>query len=384
MTRVPGLMAVAAPLLLAGLLPLSPDLSSRWGWSGTWLVPVGDPYMIPAPGPDGGTEYRIIRGVSGPSGTDRGHQGADLSNGNGGGEVRAAGNGLVVQVGGKGWNHGYGRHVVVAHQLAGGDLVYSVYAHLAPGSVTVHKGELVSAGRVLGKVGMTGRATSPHLHFEVRRPGDPYARWENAGVVDPMEFLAGHLAMEPPDTSWSRPYLQWAEYSALIPPGVDGDHRPSRAEWWRVLLLSTRHPMDRLPAAPESLRVALVSMKLLEEDRRADAEAPLTWNDLSRGAARAKERGLRLPFSPTTRDLRRPRCLSELGTEMPSERAAGIGKGRDGGPTCAAMCLVMADLAGDAPKKPKPKPKPATKKPPATKTPPAPEPATASQPSGSR
>jgi hypothetical protein len=372
MTRVPGLLAVAAPLLLAGLLPLSPDLSSRWGWSGTWLAPVGDPYLIPDAALNGDTEYRILRGVSPPTDQDRGHQGADLSNGGGGGVVRAAGNGLVVQVGAAGWNHGYGRHVVIAHQLPGGDLVYSVYAHLAPGSVTVHKGELVSAGREIGRVGMTGRATSPHLHFEVRRPADPFARWENAEVLDPMDFLAGHLAMEPADSTWSRPYLQWAEHAALIPPGEEGDQRPSRADWWRVLLLSTRHPMERVPAAPESLRTLLVSMKLLQEDRRANADAPLTWNDLARGASRAKERGLRLPYSPTARAERRQRCLAELGTEAPADRAAGIGKDRDGGPTCAAMCLLMADLAGDPPKKPKANPKSKPKKPPATAPAPAP------------
>ena len=369
--RVPGLLSVAAPLLLAGFLPLSPDLSSRWGWSGTWLVPVGDPYMLPAPAPDGDTEYRIIRGVLQPTATDRGHQGADLSSGAGGGPVRAAGNGLVVQVGAEGWNNGYGRHVVIAHQLPGGDMVYSVYAHLAPGSVTVHKGELVSAGRQIGRVGMTGRATSPHLHFEVRRPEDPYARWENAEVVDPIEFLAGHLAIPPSDSAWSRPYLQWAEHAALIPPGEEGDQRPSRADWWRVLLLSTRHPIERVPAAPESLRALLVSMKLLQEDRKANADAPLTWNDLARGATRARERGLRLPCSPTARDERKRRCLSELGTETPTDRSSGMGKDKDGGPTRAAMCLLMADLAGDAPARPKPKAKHKPKKPPAAAPAPA-------------
>ena len=368
--RVPGLLAVATPLLLAGLLPLPPDLSSRWGWSGTWLVPVGDPCVLPAPEPDGGNEYRVIRGVSEPNDRDRGHQGADLSNEGGGGPVRAAANGLVVQVGAKGWNHGYGRHVVIAHRLADGTLVYSVYAHMAPGSVAVHRGELVSAGRMIGRVGMTGRATSPHLHFEVRAPDDPFARWENAPVVDPLEFLADRVAAAPADSSWSRPYLQWAEHAALIPAGAEGDHRPVRAEWWRTLWLATRHPGSEVPASRESLRVALVSLHLLEEDRRADPEGPLTWNDLSRGAARAKERGLRLPLSPVTRDRRRHSCLAELGTDAPAERPATVGKDRDGGPTWAASCLLLADLAGDPPRRPKPK-KPAPASPPLATTAPS-------------
>jgi len=363
---------VATPLLLAGLLPLPPDLSSRWGWSGTWLAPVGDPYAVPAAGPDGGNEYRVIRGVSEPNDRERGHQGADLSNGRGGGPVRAAANGLVVQVGAKGWNRGYGRHVVIAHQLADGALVYSVYAHMAPGSVAVRRGELVSAGRLIGRVGMTGRATSPHLHFEVRKPDDPFARWENAPVVDPLEFLADHLAAAPADSAWSDPYMQWAECAALVPVGAEPGHRPDRAEWWRALWLSTRHPGREVPADRESLRTALVSLHLLEEDRRADPDGPLTWSDLARGATRAKERGLRLPYSPTTRATRRRSCLAVLGTETPSDRSTGIGKEKDAGPTWGGMCLLLADLAGDPPRKPKPKPKqPPAASPPLALTPPA-------------
>src|SRR5262245_13867840 len=163
-----GCLGLAAPLLLAGVFPMSPEVSERWGWSGAWLQPVGEPHAVPICSNGGEGAYRVMRSVEEREGRERRHQGADLSNGRGGGPVRAAGNGLVVKVGGKGWNRGYGRHVVLAHRLADGVIAYSVYAHLAPGSVTVRRGQFVSAGRVIGKVGMTGRATSPHLHFEIR------------------------------------------------------------------------------------------------------------------------------------------------------------------------------------------------------------------------
>src|SRR5262245_21148619 len=215
------------------------EVSSRWGWSGSWIYPVGDPYVAPADSAGGATEYRVMRGVSDATAEDRGHQGADLSNGRGGGPVRAAGNGLVVKVGAKGWNRGYGRHVVIAHQMTDGLIAYSVYAHLAPGSVTVKRGDHVAAGRVIGRVGMTGRATSPHLHFEVRVPDDPVARWENAPVVDPMAFVAARLPTARGDSSWSDRYLEWAECAALIRRDERADQRPTRAEWWRALLLST-------------------------------------------------------------------------------------------------------------------------------------------------
>ena len=60
---------------------------------------------------------------------------------------------------------GYGNLVEVAH---GGGVV-SMYAHLSSFSVRV--GQFVSTGTRVGRVGSTGEATGPHLHFEVRVRG---------------------------------------------------------------------------------------------------------------------------------------------------------------------------------------------------------------------
>lgn len=58
-----------------------------------------------------------------------------------------------------GWNGGYGNEVVINH----GD--HSTrYAHLS--SLTVGTGEYVEQGQIVGYVGMTGRTTGPHLHYE--------------------------------------------------------------------------------------------------------------------------------------------------------------------------------------------------------------------------
>ncbi len=351
--RVPGLCALAAPVLLAGLLPVRSEVSSRWGWSGSWLHPVGDPYVTPAATYEGGSGYRAMRGVSEPGAKNRGHQGADLSNGGGGGPVRAAGGGLVVKIGGKGWNRGYGCHVVLAHRLIDGGLVYSVYAHLAPGSVTVRQGEYVGGGRQIGRVGMSGRATSPHLHFEIRRPDDPTARWEKAPVVDPLEFVAARLATRRPDSSWTQPYLEWAECAALIPVGGKGDRRPTRAEWWRALLLATRHPLDRVPASGESLRSAMVELKLLPRKPRSDPDDPVEWDDLVRDLARVRDSGLRLPWSPVPGERRHMDCRRELRTGTPGREPESLVGNGDRGPTRAEMCLVLADLAGDPPARPR-------------------------------
>jgi hypothetical protein len=56
-----------------------------------------------------------------------------------------------------------GNHVVV--DLGGG--VFALWAHLQPGSIPVKVGEHVTTGQVLGRVGNSGNADAPHLHFHL-------------------------------------------------------------------------------------------------------------------------------------------------------------------------------------------------------------------------
>ncbi len=55
-----------------------------------------------------------------------------------------------------------GNHVIM--QM---DRVYALFAHLAPGSVAVEKGQAVRTGDVIGRVGHTGNSMAPHLHFQL-------------------------------------------------------------------------------------------------------------------------------------------------------------------------------------------------------------------------
>ena len=66
------------------------------------------------------------------------------------------------------WNGGYGNYVVISH--ANG--TQTLYAHMK--KVIAKSGEEVSQGDEIGMVGMTGEATGPHLHIEVRGAHNPF------------------------------------------------------------------------------------------------------------------------------------------------------------------------------------------------------------------
>jgi murein DD-endopeptidase MepM/ murein hydrolase activator NlpD len=59
------------------------------------------------------------------------------------------------------------------HVIARSGDVIAAFAHLAPGSVAVKKGQAVRTGDVIGRVGHTGNSTSPHLHFQLMDSLDP-------------------------------------------------------------------------------------------------------------------------------------------------------------------------------------------------------------------
>ena len=80
----------------------------------------------------------------------------------------AAGTVIVAQDNGA-WNGGYGNYVVIQHDNG----TQTLYAHMS--RVLTEAGTQVGQGETIGRVGMTGEATGPHLHFEVRGAVNPFA-----------------------------------------------------------------------------------------------------------------------------------------------------------------------------------------------------------------
>jgi murein DD-endopeptidase MepM/ murein hydrolase activator NlpD len=147
--------------------------------------PKPGPPSAPAPGPSPASTTRNGRFIwpvngsvgsgFGPrihpiSGGSRMHTGVDIG-ASSGTPIKAADDGIVVMAGPNG---GYGNWTLIDH---GGGLATG-YGHQS--SIGVSRGQRVSRGAVIGRVGSTGASTGPHLHWEVRVNGNP---------VDPMRWV---------------------------------------------------------------------------------------------------------------------------------------------------------------------------------------------------
>jgi murein DD-endopeptidase MepM/ murein hydrolase activator NlpD len=104
------------------------------------------------------------------SGKKAWHEGVDFA-GKAGSDIVAVASGVVSW---SGERYGYGKMVEVAH----GDGVITRYAHNQENLVKV--GDMVRRGDVVALMGISGRSTGPHVHFEVHKNGRP---------VDPASYL---------------------------------------------------------------------------------------------------------------------------------------------------------------------------------------------------
>ncbi len=91
------------------------------------------------------------------------HSGIDIS-GKRGSPIVAMADGLVVF---SGRENSYGNIVKIRH----GNGLETWYAHNQDNRV--REGDLVTRGEVIATLGSTGRSTGPHVHFEVRKNGEP-------------------------------------------------------------------------------------------------------------------------------------------------------------------------------------------------------------------
>lgn len=141
-----------------------------------WLRMAQAPNLWPVEGPVTGSFGERIDPFNGEGAF---HSGVDISSAYGH-PVIAPADGVVTLTEVMG---GYGRLIQIDH----GHGISTRYGHLS--GFAVAPGEHVSRGDVIGYVGLTGRSTGPHLHYEVRINDTP---------VNPAKYLRTTLAQAPP------------------------------------------------------------------------------------------------------------------------------------------------------------------------------------------
>jgi murein DD-endopeptidase MepM/ murein hydrolase activator NlpD len=105
-----------------------------------------------------------------------GHYAIDIA-GDYGSTVRSAAAGTVIFAGWK--SNGGGYQVWVAH----GSGLYTTYNHMS--AISVGRGQEIGRGKAVGRIGQSGNASGPHLHFEVWR--GPV--WNGGQRVNPLGYL---------------------------------------------------------------------------------------------------------------------------------------------------------------------------------------------------
>jgi murein DD-endopeptidase MepM/ murein hydrolase activator NlpD len=150
--------------------------------------------------------------------------------------VLAAADGTVVRVeedvpdnavGAVNLERNWGNVVVLVHAPG----VYSLVAHLAPGSAAVREGQVVRRGEVVGLCGNSGRSPRPHLHFQLQAtpvlgaPTLPCAF--ESGVLtgaSPARLLAGFVPREGETWKNPEPFPELAE-QLVFAPGTSAVYR---------------------------------------------------------------------------------------------------------------------------------------------------------------
>lgn len=150
---------------IATLRGLTEPFTPQRYWAGSLGLPAAAPVISPF------GRRRSFNG--GPF--NRFHSGTDFAGGPGT-SIIAPAPGTIVFVGALDVR---GRVTIIDHGWG----IYTVYCHQTEQYVSV--GDVVTTGQVIGTVGSTGRASGPHLHWEL---------WVNGVQVDPMQWVRQSFA----------------------------------------------------------------------------------------------------------------------------------------------------------------------------------------------
>jgi murein DD-endopeptidase MepM/ murein hydrolase activator NlpD len=111
----------------------------------------------------------------------------------------------------------------IALDLGGGQ--FATYSHLQPGSLLVKQGDRVRRGQTLARVGNSGDARAPHLHFQVTTTSSLFAGEGIPYVIDAYRA-------KPADGDWESRTNELPFRDMLVDFGdqrPSADNRPERA-----------------------------------------------------------------------------------------------------------------------------------------------------------
>ena len=149
------------------------------------------------------------------------HAGCDIK-AQWGDPVGASLDGIVQFVG---QHNGYGNIIIVNH----GGGVTTHYAHLS--SFEAVEGQEVKRGMVIGRAGSSGRATSPHLHYELRIDGVAIDPLQPVALDASSDFFKWQLGFQnkglPPDSVMKASYTQVPETQKA---DSNGETQPASTE----------------------------------------------------------------------------------------------------------------------------------------------------------
>ncbi len=158
--------------------PAAPQAEALKSVSAAKAIELGPDLIVPV---DGLTAEGLSNNWGAARSEGRRHQGIDIMAPHGA-PVLAVADGEIVRF----WNSELGG-VSIYQADASGELVF-YYAHLSARAGNIKEGDRVRQGQVIGYIGQTGNASTPHLHFEMARVADA-RRWWRGRAINPYPAL---------------------------------------------------------------------------------------------------------------------------------------------------------------------------------------------------
>ncbi len=180
-------------------------------------------------------------------GAGRGHGGVDLQV-NEGTPLRAISDGVIVD---SDYEKGWGNFLVMKDNLG----IYHLYGHMQSG---YKRGGSVKKGEIIGKVGMTGRTTGPHLHWETG------SGWNGRVITGRFDALTKYSKFAPFNTQAGKETP--AQISAQPKPSQPSAITPERKGSQMVLIDATKpsQPQVSYPSQQQpSVTPTISEFKLL-------------------------------------------------------------------------------------------------------------------------